>query len=328
MTDSLSPRRIFQNVSSSDKEMPLQTSHERQTRRARALRLLTTEVGYIPNKCFHDKQTADVIARQSSARTSNSEQNADDGNLKSLPNHLAQLCKTSLLTAEQERELFQRMNFLKYQANILRSRLDPLHASDCELNEIENLIDQAREIRDLIVKANMRLVIAVVKKFVTKHDSFDEMLSDGIVTLMSTVEKFDYDRGFRFSTYAYRAIARNAYHTVTGNRRKRTRFINNSETIETLTDQDQPSSLREETAPKLQSALLHIIDRLDHREQLIIKNRFGIDTNGKSQTFENLGNRLGVSKERVRQLEFRAIAKLREAVADLHLDDLFESMLT
>ena len=60
----------------------------------------------------------------------------------------------------------------------------------------------------------MRLVISIVKKFVGPQHSFDDMLSDGTMSLMHAVDKFDYDRGFRFSTYAYRAIARNAYRSI------------------------------------------------------------------------------------------------------------------
>ena len=70
----------------------------------------------------------------------------------------------------------------------------------------------------------MRLVIAIVKKFVTPKHSFDDLLSDGIVSLMQAVDKFDYSRGFRFSTYAYRAIARNAYRTITDQQKMESRF--------------------------------------------------------------------------------------------------------
>ena len=75
----------------------------------------------------------------------------------------------------------------------------------------------------------MRLVMSIVKKFVTPQHSFDDMLSDGICTLMQAVEKFDYDRGFRFSTYAYRSIARNAYRSVTTARKEEARFTRDAE---------------------------------------------------------------------------------------------------
>ena len=68
--------------------------------------------------------------------------------------------------------------------------------------KVERFLAAAQAIRDHIIKANMRLVISVVKKFVTPQHSFDDMLSDGIYSLMQAVDKFDFDRGFRFSTYA------------------------------------------------------------------------------------------------------------------------------
>ncbi len=62
--------------------------------------------------------------------------------------------------------------------------------------EIDFMLGQARAIRDHIIQANLRLVMSIVKKFVTPSQSFDELLSEGTVTLMQAVEKFDFDRGF------------------------------------------------------------------------------------------------------------------------------------
>ena len=121
------------------------------------------------------------------------------------------------------------MNYLKFRANSLRSRLDPDRPDSEAVERCERLLKAANLLRDRIIRSNMRLVIAVVKKFVTPQHSFDDMLSDGMYSLMQAVEKFDYDRGFRFSTYAYRAIARNAYRTVTDRYKASSRFATGAE---------------------------------------------------------------------------------------------------
>ena len=98
--------------------------------------------------------------------------------------------------------------------------LIPIPPTGDKLDRIDQMLAGANQTRDQIIKANMRLVIAIVKKFVTPKHSFDDLLSDGIVALMHAVDKFDYSRGFRFSTYAYRTIARNAYRTINDQHRK------------------------------------------------------------------------------------------------------------
>ena len=231
---------------------------------------------------------------------------------KDLPAHLARLCETQVLTAEEERELFRRMNFLKYRANVVRARLDPELPDEEAVLEVERLLAQAANVRDRIIKANMRLVISIVKKFVTPKHSFDELLSDGIVSLMHAVDKFDYDRGFRFSTYAYRAVARNAYRTITDQHRRDSRFdATASDDLVNIPEQDRTSPLSEQQWGRLRELMQHLMDRLDRREQFILRSRFALGAHRKVRTFQCLADKLGVSKERVRQLEQRAIAKLQ-----------------
>ncbi len=158
----------------------------------------------------------------------------------------------------------------------------------------------------------MRLVIAIVKKFVTPRHSFDELLSDGIVSLMQAVDKFDYCRGFRFSTYAYRAIARNAYRTIGDHHKEDGRFDSAvSEDLTSLPEQDRSSPLDEHEWQRMRTLLGRMLDRLDRREQFVLRGRFALGAHRKVRTFQCLADKLGVSKERVRQLEQRALAKLQ-----------------
>jgi RNA polymerase primary sigma factor len=236
---------------------------------------------------------------------------------KDLPAHLARLCESQLLTASEEQDLFRRMNYLKYRANALRVRLNPDSPAGDTMDQIGQLLDRANRIRDRIIKANMRLVIAIVKKFVTPKHSFDDLLSDGIVALMHTVDKFDYSRGFRFSTYAYRAIARNAYRTINDQHKDEARFdAAVSEDLTSLPEQDRTSLLDEQQWTRMRTLLSKLLRHLDRREQFILRGRFALGAHREVRTFQCLADKLGVSKERVRQLEQRAIAKL-QALAQL-----------
>ena len=135
--------------------------------------------------------------------------NIEERSLRDLPPYLARLCDKQLLTADEERELFRRMNYLKFRAAQLREEIDVDRPRSQLLEEAEQCLTEAAAVRAHIVQSNARLVVAIVKKFVSPQHSFDELLSDGMLTLLNAAEKFDYDRGFRFSTYATRAIRRN-----------------------------------------------------------------------------------------------------------------------
>jgi len=180
------------------------------TLRDRALNLLRTEIDFIPNREFcSERATDDDFVDATLVQLHEPSYIPAD-----LPVHLQRMCQSNLLTHEQEAALFREMNYLKFRANALRSRIDPDDIDAGMIATIEALLSKAQTIRDFIIQANMRLVMSIVKKFVTPQQSFDDLLSDGVFTLMQAVEKFDFDRGFRFSTYAYRSIARNAYRTV------------------------------------------------------------------------------------------------------------------
>ena len=300
---------------------PLSPVGNSQSLRNRAEALLRTEIDFIPNPEFAaEEQRANDLIEATIKNDAITTGAAPAG----LPPHLRRMCEAELLTHEQESSLFREMNLLKYQANVLRSRLDPEQVTEQQVAAVESLLSQAQVIRDQIIQANMRLVMSIVKKFVTPQQSFDEMLSDGIFTLMQAVEKFDYDRGFRFSTYAYRSIARSAYRTVTTARKEEARFTRGAEqwAFEQADDQSA-SSMTDQVWCNLREQTASMLDQLDRREQFIVRSRYALGAHRRVRTFQCLADKLGVSKERVRQLEQRAVGKLRTMAAELELDELF-----
>lgn len=228
----------------------------------------------------------------------------------SLPPHLAGLTESKLLTPEQERRLFQRMNFLRYRAWKI---LNPSRGSTTQwdLERARALVQAANWHRDVIVQANVRLVISIVKKFVNNQCGFDDLLSDGIMALIRSVDKFDYQRGFRFSTYATQVVRRNSYRFVMERQDERMKVTNSINEPGLDVEEVSTSTMSETRWNTLQSHLRGMLDELDKREKLIIRARFSLGGHRRVQTLQKLADRLGISKERVRQLEKRAVEKLQ-----------------
>lgn len=240
-----------------------------------------------------------------------------------LPPHLARLCETKLLKPSEEQDLFQRMNYLRHRAKRLLASLDEATVSSWDILRVVSLLKAADWHRDCIVKANMRLVISIVKKFVNQNNAFDDLLSDGIVALMRAVDKFDYDRGFRFSTYATQVVRRNAYRMVVQKQRERMRIVGSlQDNGLDISDEDRAPTIDEHKWHELRSRLALLMDNLDRREKLIIRARFSLGGHRTVQTLQRLADKLGVSKERVRQLEKRALDKLRGMADEMQFAEL------
>ena len=248
--------------------------------------------------------------------------NPDRAAPKSLPEHLQRMCESELLSFEQEQALFRAMNLRKYQAFTLRSQDD---LDESTVSKIEELLRESQLIRDQIIKANMRLVMSIVKKFVSDQVTFDEMLSDGLLSLMNCVDKFDFDRGFRFSTYAYRSIARDAYRTVQAAKQRGVQFSSEDGWVIEPEDDRNSCAARDGFWSVLRDRTNAMLENLDRRERFIIRCRYALGPHRKVKSLQMLADKLGVSKERVRQLEIRAVKKLRTMASDLELDDVVGS---
>ncbi|XZE19980.1 sigma-70 family RNA polymerase sigma factor [Pirellulaceae bacterium SH449] len=279
----------------------------------RAKRIAATEIAFIgsPESFQIDSAESDILGQNLLAEM-NTEPAKKSAKLADLPVHLARLCETRLLTPEEEKTLFFRMNYLKYKALQLRSLVDISKPDDWLLRRIDGLVKAADWHRDCIVKSNMRLVISIIKKFVNQHNGFDDLLSDGIVAVIRAVDKFDVALGFRFSTYATQVVRRNTYRKVMEKQKERQKNIASlSENGLDFSDDQKESSMSEERWHALRNRLALMLDHLDRREKFIIRARFSLGGHRKVQTLQRLADVLGVSKERIRQLEKRALEKLR-----------------
>ena len=224
-----------------------------------------------------------------------------------LPPYLASLYEVPLLSRTQEAHLFRKMNFLKYKACRLRTKLDANRPKSALMDQIQELYEEAVATKNQIVRANLRLVVSIAKRHVGPVENFFELVSDGNMSLMRAVEKFDYSRGYKFSTYASWAIMKNFARTIPDEHRYHDRFRTSHGEMFTSTQDDRSDQILQESSQSQREWQVEkILGRLDEREQKIIIRRFGLERGQEPLTLKQVGAELGVTKERIRQLEARA----------------------
>ena len=284
----------------------------------RAYRILDARVEFMPHQSFDDPEVREALLGSIPEADPRSVRRTKPP--KGLPPYLASLYEVPLLTREQEAHLFRKMNFLKALANRLRDTVDPARAKTADLDEIERLQEEALAVKNQLIRANLRLVVSIAKRHVGPSNNFFELVSDGNMSLIRAVEKFDFARGNKFSTYASWAIMKNFARTIPEENYRRDRFVTgHEEMFEAAADTRADEHEYENALKRMQEAVKGMLGRLDDRERRIIISRYGL--NGASeQTLEQLGRELGITKERVRQIESRAQDKLRKFAGEDKLD--------
>ena len=234
--------------------------------------------------------------------------------------YLASLYQTRLLSKEEEQFYFRRMNWLKFRAATVRGRLDRRRATLRQIERIEGWLTEAETVKAIIITSNLRLVVSIAKKFVDTTNSFEELVGEGNVALMRAVEKFSFALGNRFSTYATYAIQRHFFRLSHKARQLRQRFVTEDESFKGLSAAEpNTEQCSFEQIAMLKELFAKFLGELEPREQQIVVARFGFDGQP-PRTFRELGASMGVCKERIRQIQTRAIDKLREMAAEARLE--------
>ena len=230
-----------------------------------------------------------------------------------LPSYLASLYEVPLLTFAQEQHLFRKMNYLKMRAFQARRQLDPRHPVRHLMDRIENDFAASNDVKNQLVTANLRLVVSIAKRHAGSANNLFDLISDGNMSLIRAVEKFDYARKNRFSTYASWAIMKNYTRAATEEQWYQRKFtpLENEANVEREEEVYDPIEF-ERSQTRQQKRVAAILKCLTPREQLIIIRRFGLDRNYPPMTLKQVGEELGVTKERIRQIEILVIGKLRE----------------
>lgn len=229
------------------------------------------------------------------------------------------MASNALLTHHGEQHLFRKMNYLFFWANAFRASLNPQRASAKAIARIQVLMAEAQKCRSTIVNSNLRLVLSLGRKFSNSDLEFEDLVSEGSMILVKAVDKFDYSRGFRFSTYATHSIQRHFYRRwKTNQRRSSVVQVSAPEMLAELVPVEQDQVDEESVdVSQLQPIIQQMSDQLDEREQHIVLERYGLGPSGVAQTLRSLAADLGISKERVRQLQIKAIEKLQDIAMGL-----------
>ena len=284
----------------------------------RARRLIDLEIDYIYNPQFDLPGADDIILPEPAI--------PDDLRKKppkvpkDLPPYLASLYQQPLLTPEMERWAFRKYNYLKFQADHLRKKLNVDHVSSAVIRQVERLLAQAQILKNRIIRANLRLVVSIARKHLHGSQNLFELISDGNISLMRAVEKFDYSRGFKLSTYASWAVMKNYARSVPKERYRMDHFVTGAEEIMDIVGGVEGYDSHSCSLSELRDSLEAVLSQLSAGERSVVVGHFGLNSSGKTRTLHQIGEQMGLSKERVRQIEQGAIKKLRSLLQPIQSD--------
>jgi RNA polymerase primary sigma factor len=301
--------------------------------------------------------------------------------------YLREIGKVSLLSAELEvlcAQRIERGNHANDQLEELRRDGTIVELSPRKRRNLEREVAEGLEARDLLTEANLRLVVSIAKRYRNRGMAFLDLIQEGNLGLMRAVEKFDYRKGFKFSTYATwwirqaitRAVADQArtiripvhmvetINKVTRVQRQLSQQLGREPTVEEIAqivelpadrireiqrisqdtislqqpiggdDEFSLSDLVEDQAAEvpidaatrvlLNEAVQRALHELTAREQEVVRLRFGLD-DGRIRTLDEVGQIFGVTRERIRQIEMKTLAKLRQPSLARPLRDYLEA---
>ena len=224
-----------------------------------------------------------------------------------------------LMKAPEEKLMFLRFNFAKRKLVKLQKKAQR-DGLDKELAvQVIEWHRRFEHFREYLVRTNLALVLAMAKRTRLGDVDFAEIVSEGNMALMRAVDKFNVDKGFKFSTYACRAILKAFSRTAMKANRHRTKFPVEFEPD--LEKSDWADKKRDQVEEDCIDELKAIVERnladLSSVEQTVIKQRFNWNqSNDESLTLEDVGKIIGVTKERVRQIQNKALAKIRAVMED------------
>jgi RNA polymerase sigma factor (sigma-70 family) len=227
-----------------------------------------------------------------------------------------------LMTTAEERTMFLRFNYAKRRVHLAATRAQKTGLTRALAEEIVQWNTKVEQLREYLVRTNLALVLAMAKRTRLGDVDFAEVVSEGNMALLRAIEKFNVERGFKFSTYACRAILKAFSRTAQKHTRHRTRFPVEFEPD--LEKSDWIDTKRNAVQDDLTDELRQIVDRnladLSDTEQTVIRQRFNWQqTEDAPLTLEEVGRIIGVTKERVRQIQNKALAKIKRRMEEGYL---------
>ena len=204
-----------------------------------------------------------------------------------LPPYLASLYEVPLLTREEEQYHFRKFNYLKYRASKLRDKINPSRPKSADLDQLEDYLRRATEVKNLLIRSNLRLVVSIAKRHMNPATNFFEMVSDGNMSLIRAIEKFDYLKGNKFSTYATWAIMKNYARSIPAEHKVLDRFrTGTDEVFMGSADGRSNGYLQELNNSRQHQVIMSILEQLEDRERDILVDRYGLEKGTEPKTLE------------------------------------------
>ena len=219
-----------------------------------------------------------------------------------------------LMSAKEERVMFLRFNFAKRKLIRLQARAKREGLTRETAEDVVEWHRRFEHFREYLVRTNLALVLAMAKRVRLGEVDFAEVVSEGNMALIRAVEKFNVERGFKFSTYACRAILKAFSRTAQKFNRHRSRFpVEFEPDLEKSDWSDKKRVLvEEECIDELKTIVDQNMADLSDVEQTVIRRRFNWqEAEATPLTLEQVGKIIGVTKERVRQIQNKALAKIK-----------------
>ncbi|MGA2499936.1 MAG: sigma-70 family RNA polymerase sigma factor [Tepidisphaeraceae bacterium] len=223
------------------------------------------------------------------------------------------------MDAEEEQLMFYRYNYAKKRLTELKHTVRHKALTAELAAELAQWHCRYEHFREYLVRTNLALVLAMARRMRLNHVDFADVISEGNMALLHTVDKFDADRGFKFSTYACRAIVQAFGRAAQKSAHHRTRFPMELEM--NLEKSDWPERRRAIFQGECVDELKVIVDRnlarLTDIEEAVIRHRFNWREQAQTPlTLEEVGRVVGLTKERVRQIQNVALAKIRQIIEE------------
>jgi len=232
-----------------------------------------------------------------------------------------------ILTGEQEKALFLQFNFARYRVAMLQAQIGDGEPNEPQAREMLHWSRTAGECRDHLARTNLALVLAMARRVRSRDVEFGDLVSEGNMALLRAVDKFDVSRGFKFSTYACRAVLKALSRCGQKHTRYRDRFPTDydPDLEDSDSDDERADDHEADCAAEVRRIMVDNRAALSDVEHAVIHHRFGLAEENSAEaqgplTLEEVGRHVGLTKERVRQIQNHALTKIRQALEDTYLD--------
>lgn len=236
----------------------------------------------------------------------------------------AKVDKLPLLRNDQQELAFLRFNYCRYRAEQARRSMALPRVARTKAREMLKWHRQAQHWRELLAEYNLGLVLAMARKLPKDQIDHSELIAEGNLALLRSIDKFRCDRGFRFSTYACRSILQLFGRTLQKQAKYRTRFpVHHDPDFERSDWADQKAQSQEaDCVDELKRIIASNRASLSDTEIEVVRRRFNFEEPDRKRpaTLEAVGRQIGVTKERVRQIQKHALNKLKQTLEDEFID--------